>query len=1119
EDKQCIQDLRITDPLDDKRRIEQTKGGLSRELYCWILENPEYQQWRDSDENRLLWIKGDPGKGKTMLLCGIIDELNQQPSRSGLVSYFFCQATDQNLNNATAVLRGLIFMLVRQQPSLVSHVRRRYDQAGGKLFEGANTWFALSDIFTTMLQDPALKGAYLVVDALDECVSDQQQLLDLIILASGTEARVKWIMSSRNEFRIEERLKHAEQKVELSLEVELNAQSIATAVKLYIEDKLQKLSDAKGYNEVTQERVRNYLLKNANNTFLWVALVCQNLEKHALLEACDMLEAFPKGLESLYGRITQQVLKKDGRYANLCKQILMVMMSVYRPITLRELGSMAEINQEFSDDVGYLTDAVALCGSFLTIREDTIYFVHQSAKDYLSKNEGAIFESRLKDIHQTMVSLSLQAMTKILRKNIYALPWTGLLSDDGIDMPSPDPLSAIRYSCVHWVDHLCKGSTVEAYLEDKGPVDVFLREHLLHWLEALGLLHQVSAGILSIVALKDLVAVSLPMFDFRNSSDAHRFVLYNRRPIEIAPLQVYSSALVCSPTQSLVRKTFHREIPSWIQNRPAVEDNWSPCLQTLEGHASTVESVAFSTDLMQIASGSGDRTIKVWDITTGACIQTLEGHTHTVCAVAFTADSRRIVSGSDDKTIKIWDLATGACHRTLRGHTDGVQNIALLENDQIASTSQDATIKIWDMETGSCLQTLKGHTDWVTSVAPLAGGLVASGGRDRTIKIWDVATGYCHETLEGHTGSVTSLVTLANGQLISGSGDKTVRLWDIATRTCIRVFEGHHYSIESIIFSSDGRQVATGATDGKIKIWDADTGACIQTLVGHTDYVLFVKFLTDGRLVSGSEDKRVKLWDVETGACVRTFEGHSDWIYSVAASADGRRIASGSYDKTVRIWDTATGQCARTLDGHRDWVRAVALSRDGQLVASGSFGGRIMIYNEASHSHRTLGDHGRDIASVAISPDGLYALSGADNNTIKVWHIATGKCVHKSDVHAEWGAQLSFDPTMNYRICSNLGGYIDLDPPSLEAKSEDGSEQVQSSRPPTPPLSSVMFRGYGIERRDGREEWIRKDGKPLFWLPPEYRSWYSAVSGSTVAVVVGRTRVAFFKFSEAGPES
>lgn len=1219
EDKQCIQDLRITDPLDDKRRIEQTKGGLSRELYCWILENPEYQQWRDSDENRLLWIKGDPGKGKTMLLCGIIDELNQQPSRSGLVSYFFCQATDQNLNNATAVLRGLIFMLVRQQPSLVSHVRRRYDQAGGKLFEGANTWFALSDIFTTMLQDPALKGAYLVVDALDECVSDQQQLLDLIILASGTEARVKWIMSSRNEFRIEERLKHAEQKVELSLEVELNAQSIATAVKLYIEDKLQKLSDAKGYNEVTQERVRNYLLKNANNTFLWVALVCQNLEKHALLEACDMLEAFPKGLESLYGRITQQVLKKDGRYANLCKQILMVMMSVYRPITLRELGSMAEINQEFSDDVGYLTDAVALCGSFLTIREDTIYFVHQSAKDYLSKNEGAIFESRLKDIHQTMVSLSLQAMTKILRKNIYALPWTGLLSDDGIDMPSPDPLSAIRYSCVHWVDHLCKGSTVEAYLEDKGPVDVFLREHLLHWLEALGLLHQVSAGILSIVALKDLVAVSLPMFEcptknkanhprqnyreesFRNSSDAHRFVLYNRRPIEIAPLQVYSSALVCSPTQSLVRKTFHREIPSWIQNRPAVEDNWSPCLQTLEGHASTVESVAFSTDLMQIASGSGDRTIKVWDITTGACIQTLEGHTHTVCAVAFTADSRRIVSGSDDKTIKIWDLATGACHRTLRGHTDGVQNIALLENDQIASTSQDATIKIWDMETGSCLQTLKGHTDWVTSVAPLAGGLVASGGRDRTIKIWDVATGYCHETLEGHTGSVTSLVTLANGQLISGSGDKTVRLWDIATRTCIRVFEGHHYSvnttaimangqlasasyddtikiwdmatgtcirtlagyhgsinsvvslsngqiasgsqdgkvklwdttmsasvesmnqhqgqIESIIFSSDGRQVATGATDGKIKIWDADTGACIQTLVGHTDYVLFVKFLTDGRLVSGSEDKRVKLWDVETGACVRTFEGHSDWIYSVAASADGRRIASGSYDKTVRIWDTATGQCARTLDGHRDWVRAVALSRDGQLVASGSFGGRIMIYNEASHSHRTLGDHGRDIASVAISPDGLYALSGADNNTIKVWHIATGKCVHKSDVHAEWGAQLSFDPTMNYRICSNLGGYIDLDPPSLEAKSEDGSEQVQSSRPPTPPLSSVMFRGYGIERRDGREEWIRKDGKPLFWLPPEYRSWYSAVSGSTVAVVVGRTRVAFFKFSEAGPES
>ncbi|PTB63912.1 YVTN repeat-like/Quino protein amine dehydrogenase [Trichoderma citrinoviride] len=980
EDQQCIKDLRFTDPSDDKKRIETTKGGLLQESYRWILNRPEYQQWRDSGENRLLWIKGDPGKGKTMLLCGIIDELNRQPSGLGLVSYFLCQATDQELNNATAALRGLIFMLVRQQPSLISHVRKRYDQAGEKLFEGANTWFALSDIFTKILEDPALKGAYLVVDALDECVSEQQKLLDLIVRVSGTKARVKWIVSSRNLSHIEERLQLAKKKVKLSLE--LNEESIANAVKIYIGEKVLELSNRKGYDEITRKGVRDYLLENANDTFLWVALVCQNLEKYTRWKVLDMLGVFPPGLDSLYERMMGQVLEGDESEGNLCKQILIVMMSVYRPITLRELGSLIEIGQEFSDNVDYLRHIVSLCGSFLTIREDTIYFVHQSAKDYLSKNEDAIFASAVKDVHRTMVSLSLQAMTKILRKNIYALPHVGPLSDDRINMPETDPLSAIKYSCVHWVDHLCKGSAIEAYLEEKGAVCSFLHEHLLHWLEA---------------------------------------------AIEIAPLQVYSSALVCSPTQSLVRKAFHREIPSWIQHRPVVEDNWSPCLQTLEGHASFVWSIDYSADLMQIVSGSYDKTIKTWDITTGACLQTFEGHTKSVETVAFTADSRRIVSGSDDQSIKIWDLTTGACHRTLRGHTGWVMDIALLENDQIASASRDRNIKIWDMKTGACLQTLRGHTGSVESVAPLTSGLVVSGGTDETIKIWDLATGLCSQTLEGHTGAVYSLTPLANGQLLSGSNDDTVKLWDVASRA----------------------------------------------------------FLTDGRVVSGSDDRTVKFWDVDTGVCVRTFEGHDGAVFSVAPSTDGQRIASGSVDRIVKIWDTTTGECVRTFDGHRDWVWAVAISMDGQWVASVSADGCIMIYNEASHSYRTLANHAARIRSVAVSPDGLYVVSLAVGGMIKVWHMATGKCVQICNVHAGWETQLSFDPTMKYRIQGNSGCF-DLDSQLLEATLAMLLErQRHRERPPTPTLSPVTIRGYG----------------------------------STVAVCVAQTRVAIFKFSEAGPDS
>ncbi|GKT46337.1 vegetative incompatibility protein HET-E-1 [Colletotrichum spaethianum] len=117
----CLRDLRPTDPRDDKKRIEDTKGGLLQGLYRWVLTNSSFQQWRNDPQNQLLWIKGDPGKGKTMLLCGIIDELQKTVAGAASVTYFFCQATDSRINSATAVLRGLLYLLVCQQPALTAH--------------------------------------------------------------------------------------------------------------------------------------------------------------------------------------------------------------------------------------------------------------------------------------------------------------------------------------------------------------------------------------------------------------------------------------------------------------------------------------------------------------------------------------------------------------------------------------------------------------------------------------------------------------------------------------------------------------------------------------------------------------------------------------------------------------------------------------------------------------------------------------------------------------------------------------------------------------------------------------------------------------------------------------
>jgi hypothetical protein len=148
--KRCIRDLHGTDPHNDKRRIEDTKGGLLADSYRWVLNNTTFQQWQQDLHSRMLWIKGDPGKGKTMLLCGIINEL-QKATTDVTVSYFFCQATDSRINSATAALRGLLYMLVDQQPSLALHVRKKYDYAGRNLFEDTNACVALTEIFADVL--------------------------------------------------------------------------------------------------------------------------------------------------------------------------------------------------------------------------------------------------------------------------------------------------------------------------------------------------------------------------------------------------------------------------------------------------------------------------------------------------------------------------------------------------------------------------------------------------------------------------------------------------------------------------------------------------------------------------------------------------------------------------------------------------------------------------------------------------------------------------------------------------------------------------------------------------------------------------------------------------------
>ncbi|CAG8103232.1 unnamed protein product [Penicillium nalgiovense] len=500
----CLRDLRTTDPHHDKDRIQNTNGGLLKDSYCWIFDNEEFQKWQDNQSSCLLWIRGDPGKGKTMLLCGIVDELIRSFGDTASILFFFCQATDVRINNATAVLRGLIYSLVKLQPSLLFHVKNQYDHAGKALFEDRNAWNALSRVFTDILKDPALQSTYLIIDALDECTSGLPSLLGLITQISSDYPQVKWIVSSRNWHDIEERLDTTHTA---PISLELNEASVSEAVSKFIHHKVDQLAKVKKYSDETRDTICRHLSSNSQGTFLWVALVCQGLDRTSRRHALKKLEAFPPGLNALYSRMIDQVHNSED--AEPCKRILAVMSIVYRPITLNELASLLEIPDGLSEDSQALSEVIAICGSFLTVREDTIVFVHQSAKEFLLREtKNGVFPRGIEAEHRTIFFRSLQAMFKTLRRDIFQLQFPGFPIEEVIP-PSPNPLEAAKYACVHWVDHLHHSGCYKKndLSVERGCVDDFLQKKYLHWLEALSIMGSLTQGIAAMLKLEGLLQV------------------------------------------------------------------------------------------------------------------------------------------------------------------------------------------------------------------------------------------------------------------------------------------------------------------------------------------------------------------------------------------------------------------------------------------------------------------------------------------------------------------------------------------------------------------------------------------------------------------------------------
>lgn len=504
EDKKCLKALFITDPRDDREAMQEQKGTPLVDSYGWILRNPKYQEFLDDPESRVLWINGLPGKGKTMLVFGLLDELSKTARP---LPFFLCQANvnQEDRSSLNAVLRGLIYMLVEYQPSLMAIIRPHYEKLEEKLFSDSNS-IKLKDILKQMLQDPSMHDTILAIDAVDECKIKRSSLTKLIVQLS-TSSNAKWIVSSRDWPEIGRELAKAKGLLPLNLGEEDD--EMTAAVNSFIMKRVDELAADWRNDTSLRDQVFEYMQSHADNTFLWVSLVCERLSQSDVSPrlVMDELRSFPQSLKSLYKLMLSRI--SESREAGLLKEILALVCVVYRPIGAEEIKELIPSMAIYKEND--VKDAVGCCGSFITYQRKIISFVHQSAKEFLlDEGHTEIFVDGMSRQHSKIFLRSLECMKSTLRKNLYDLQSPGTLIDDVVP-PDPDPLISIKYACLHWAKHLLEPSLHEVSEEHLKSTYDFLRKGFLYWLETLSLFREMSVGIKTVLEIESTpVTLFLP---------------------------------------------------------------------------------------------------------------------------------------------------------------------------------------------------------------------------------------------------------------------------------------------------------------------------------------------------------------------------------------------------------------------------------------------------------------------------------------------------------------------------------------------------------------------------------------------------------------------------------
>ncbi|CDO75279.1 hypothetical protein BN946_scf184497.g10 [Trametes cinnabarina] len=1010
----------------------ETRREVLASLWSWLMPNdPRLETLPDSlftvpQGYSMLWVKAMAGAGKTTVAQTVAEWCAEA---NILGASFFC-GRDGARSDVLRIVQNIAQDLAAHSPDF-----REALCAAAKAkphIQTAHVSQQLKSLVVEPLHKAKTRGSFppnlvVLIDGLDECHDDEATsvILQALSLHIADLSPVRFIVTSRpaenitRGYRVLEDLKKVTFEFALDrIPAQIARRDIATYMRYRLaEIKRRRLEagftcDPQWPSPVDFES----LVSLTDSLFIFAATAIRFIDDPGVSDPESQLAsllASTKGGKVLRSS-TSPYWQLDALYLEALRTAFPSLSASLRSIVKLLLGTIAVVEEQLSPAglEALLRLRPGTARGTLNRLQSIIYvppveeepkptrFLHLSFPDFItdpSRCDSPDFLVKPSLQHTVIALRCLEAMGS-LKQNFCEIDWSNdhLLNTEipGLSEKIAERFSpALSYACKYWSHHLCRAELGEDLLR---ALENFCHCHLLHWLEALSLLGCVDVALNALQSaqhyLKEHASPTTDIPALLNDCECMVRTFYP--PINASFFQVYKSALVLSPKDSLVRRLHNEDVPRTVLVRVGDIKGWK--YTVVLAPPGMVEALDFSPDGKSIATSTAGRgCMQIWDTQTAAELQVCHGDTSGFSVVSFSPTGREILSGSRDGTVRLWDVVSGACLGVWKRHSAQISTVA-----------------------------------WSTDRT-----LAASGAEDGTIALWPLDSPD-EVTVLDHGGKIWNVVFARDGSLLSASENGTCRIWDTLSLSTTRVLE-HHSPIRAVAVSPDSRLVACGTgINGDILVWKSEDGRLLQVLSGGLPgiKVISLTFHADARLFAGY-DIGCAQWDLATPAIVAALSAIPMSNRTVAFSPDGVLVAhtpgtdvaieewpaqslQGTKRHTTR-WKSAMTRFRQHFTEYRELagpsVDARALTYDASISPSGHL---IIVINEgrmqwmdalSGQYVRTIqDDDGRLRRVVCWSPSSGFFATGVDSwHAFHVWDASTGRCTRVLTGHSDMVSAVS----------------------------------------------------------------------------------------------------------------